>query len=461
MAQIQDILAFCQSLGDLPVELLIKIFVYLPNPHLKVLGSKCKKMAHIARPWLFYTIFLGLTKRQLRVLAHIAKHPVLRHYIKNLSYDHSQYAVMIFNQYVEQLPPRQDGGTYTRQDQIVGYYHTQNLYRDQRDIIKKTLDAQLYPKVLSQFPNLHQLTFLYHSTGPYRYRYRAAPPATPLRMTDFIDRDGFEGQVRRFDNFSIRRLTRACLRAKVPIDTLCIVSKPDTYDISQDAIFSPLAKDERNKGYAFFKRLTTIDVTVWNTVAAFGRLLRPPRLRVQSEFIKLVQSVIGLRRLRFGYAKVPVYSVDGKARGGVYYMPISVHLGENFCWQNLRSLELHNTLLLQSELVSFFSLHADSLREISLADISIFNTAWAGVVDCIASLLRLTGIRIVRPKEAEGKYSVRPRQKLVVGYVSDRDIHEIPGAGEIWERQIMGNQPNTLRSEVYTPDIGALKISDT
>ena len=230
MAEIQDILAFCQSLRHLPVELLIKIFDYLPNPHIKILGCKCKNMAHMARVRLFHTLIVGLRKRHLRVLAHVAKHPVLRHYVKNLSYDHSRYAVMTFDRYVEQLPPRQDGGTYTKQDQLVGYHRTRNLNRDQWDIMKKTLDAQLYPKVLSQFPNLHQLTFLYYYTGPCRYR--AGPsPASSIRIAD-----GYGGQVGRFDRLSIRRFIRACLRAKVPIDTFCIVAQLDSYEFHQNAI---------------------------------------------------------------------------------------------------------------------------------------------------------------------------------------------------------------------------------
>ena len=117
-------------------------------------------------------------------------------------------------------------------------------------------------------------------------------------------------------------------------------------------------------------------------------------------------------------------------------------------------------LLIQSELVRFLSLHADSLCDVLLVDISIFHTAWAGVVDCIASLPRLTGIRIVRPKEVEEKFSVNPSQKLAK-YISNRDIHEIPGAGEMWERKIMGSRLHTLRSELRTPNIGALKGSDT
>ena len=459
MAEIQDILAFGQSLRDLPVELLMKIFGYLPSPHIKVLGSMCKKMAHIARPRLFHTIIVGRSKRQLRVLAHVAKHPVLRHYVKNLSYDLSRYAVMTFDEYVKRLPPRQDGGTYTRQDQLVGYHHTRNLIKDQWDIIKKTLDAQSYPKTLSHFPNLHQLTFEYHSTGPYRYR--AAPSTIPLRTTDSFVQDSYGDQVRPFESLTVRRLTRACLRAKVPIDTLCIVSNPDTYDFHQDVIFGQLAKYERNNGYAFFKRLTTIDVTAGNTLATFGHVTLPSCPTERFNFADLLQSVVGLRRLRFGYTEAPLYYVDGKVRGGVYYMPIAVQFGDNFCWKPLRSLELHDMLLLQSELVRFLSLHADSLCEVSLADISIFYSAWASVVDCIASLPRLTGVKIIRPKEVEEKYSVRPSKKLAVKYMSNRNIHEIPGLGEIWERKIMGSRLNTLRSELCTPDIRALKVSDT
>ena len=393
MDAIQDPDGFIRLLAHIPSEILILIFDSVPKPQLKVLRSKCRKFEPIASDILFRTISLAPRKRQLRVLAHVANHPVLRLKVRHLSYDLSRYS---------DIPPdelhrpkfdtrlfREFGLVNPNQADIVNSWkHLHNLLQDENIIIQSNNEGRMLTRYLPCLERLQELSISYKYTGPYRYS--AVPPLLPASRFESFNK--FESDTHQIVGDSLLFLFEAIQEARFPIR---IFNYEYNYHFS---LFFPFPMDHLTHYHSSVKTLTTLTLSL-DRVLITDHLFRPVSDFIYSGLPAVLQSATGLQHLSIIKAGNCGVLVPQKPRYLFYFEPrdddqtqprsTAVDSPQILHWPHLKSIELRQTVCAAEELIDILTAQRHSLQEVVLTQVILSKGRWEDVATCLASLHHL------------------------------------------------------------------------
>lgn len=425
-------LAAANGLAALPTELLLKIFADVPNHDLKGVAVTCKSLAAPAQERLFSTLTIAPRKRQLRVLMHVSKHPVLSTYVEHLSYDlslHSRGHPLAINLHEYQLSLGQEKlSRFTEEEVLAGYIHTKNMVKEQFRILKGNRIAEVLVKTLPKFVKFKAITVSRTYTGLY---HRQGPG--PLTPNSDSYGDLYNPDARSNAEIALRTIFGALKKTGVPLKILTINPKHDNY-FDQREVLAFSSKRSKATARGAFQSLSDIEMRFSPLESESFPYQRPQRPPIVSHLTptptaELLQAAKGLRKLSFGYNKHSRQWPNGPYEWAHY--PLFLQFGDGFRWHCLESMELVNLRLYDEEIIDFVNLHAETLREVVLDNITILSAlGWNKVADCLKGL-SLSSVRVISPT-AILEESALP--ELTSGY----DL----------ERLILGGRPNMSMSGV-------------
>jgi hypothetical protein len=419
-----------KGLAALPTELLLKIFADVPNVDLKRVAIAGKVFAAPAQERLFSTLSIAPRKRQLRVLLHVSKHPVLCTYLKHLAYDLSfyHYTKFTLEDYQTRLE-HLDRRKFSSYDVLAGYAITVNLIREQATILKHNLIADVLWKTLPKLPKLKAISFSYRYTGPYLWK--GAPPLAPLIPRVYKISNRRIPETHSNPETAFRTIFRALEKSGVQIKSLT-VDPPEMEHFEQREVLALTSKRSRNMARNAFQSLTVISMRFSRLESERFLNMRMPSPPIVSHttptFVaELLQRAKGLKRLSFGNNDYSGPRFNGVEEWS--HFPLFLQLGDGFRWHYLESLELVNMVLYEEEIIDFVNLHAATLVEVMLVRIVLLCVlGWNKVTDALKGL-RLSGVRIDFPVA-----------------LRKGEVHVQLISGDVLEREIMDGRPNGLGS---------------
>ena len=295
MDLIQDTGGFDQRLSALPVELPFYILHCLPKPYLKALRFKYRKFELVVSGYLFHTLSYVLRKRQLRVFAHVASHPVLSRYLKHTSCTFLRYGCFACKipqnrvLYIEDIQKESSLCNCHATGSLLQY---QNLYDDERQIIKANEEARVLVMYLPKLQNLHHVSASFEYTGPYRWS--SAPSREPQRPLPML-----------YHNLAgcylpgepLQHLFRMINRAGVNVNDFCLTACNTQLD--RRGFIGLYGNHYIISTHRFFASLTSVDVVLPSAASSTSSTLHASYCTV------LVSAVLALYR-QYGTVQGPV-----------------------------------------------------------------------------------------------------------------------------------------------------------
>ncbi|PVH84748.1 hypothetical protein DL98DRAFT_584294 [Cadophora sp. DSE1049] len=386
------------GLTNLPSELLIKICQEVPHPDLKSLRLTCSVFSSVAAQQLYSTVYLTTSLKSLRRFQHISDSPVLKIYVRALSYDPRTICSCEFE------PPTIDSFEDWEEDHAGNFEPIDKMNR------MNSLDAYpewklkfFYARWLEYLDDEKQFTSTTYPQSILPDMIGKCPNLTCVLQPAMLRKTRDSGLDVAYSSFSSfltdNKFAQETLSGKEIVFNS--ITQPKPWDILQ-ALHFP----DKLTSLSVFDG---VDLHLYNTgsqddplpweLSALRKLgiifIRKDKCRA-SNLTHLLSSCPGLQELRFVY------------RGHLFLQPdrrdlqLSCILSSAQHWAGLRSLSLEHLRMTGPELLNLLSRHASSLRSFELHSINLDpeidvkgeerTTSWLDIIEFLRHHMFLSSV---------------------------------------------------------------------
>ncbi|KAI9700844.1 MAG: hypothetical protein M1836_002213 [Candelina mexicana] len=374
---------------EVPTELLIEIFKYLPRKDIKSTRLVCKEFQYASSQFLIDRVYLSGQTKQIEALTAVSRHPIFRNYVREIVYDAAHFDKRLTDRrvyeqvlwrgqtsYDESLKaaPLSDGLRSLNR----GWEQYKSCFEEQERVLRTDEDIRCLNEALPHMPNVYLYTITddawggsgnsIHSNQDRRYSI-PLPPDFEMTMLkpshwpcvdDLVPSDHSPLWYRGFEVFC----RVACLDIGKKIRSLRIDPANSRSGISHHALNLP--PEELDRAKLAFEALTSLELCI-NTHNVEEDWVTTMRTGTISELSSAARNLEKLW-LRF----------DARCR---WLMGDFPKVTGSQRWPKLRSVALCLMDMHERELVEFLCRHVPTIEVLDLQYVEISEGTWNTVLE--------------------------------------------------------------------------------